>query len=214
MEIDDIAREVESCRKCKLSISRIRAVPGEGNPRARVMLIGEAPGANEDKEGRPFVGAAGKFLTQLLASIGLSRDMVFITNLVKCRPPENRDPEKDEISACSQYLERQILSIKPEIIVTLGRHSTTYMMAKLGISPKTINSVRGKFYFISSYNCYVFPTFHPAAALYNPSLRKELEEDFKKLGERINSKKVTLDTFMVGNGSGNKGKEGSGDSIK
>lgn len=217
--LDEIAKEVLFCTKCKLHKTRIHAVPGEGNPKAEVMLIGEAPGANEDKEGKPFVGAAGKFLTELLNSIGLDRKSVFITNLVKCRPPNNRDPEEDEIIACSPYLDKQIDEISPKIIITLGKHSTTYILAKIGIKVKSITAVRGKFFEWKREGkgvILVFPTYHPAAALYNPSLREELFKDFKKVGERLNSKVYTLDNFLKGNinGSGNKGKESNSDSSK
>ncbi|BDC18974.1 uracil-DNA glycosylase [Acidianus sp. HS-5] len=206
MILEEIAKQVKECTKCKLYLTRKNAVPGEGNPNAEIMLIGEAPGANEDEEGRPFVGAAGKLLTELLSSIGLSRKDVFITNLVKCRPPSNRDPEEDEILACSPYLDEQIKAIKPKIIITLGKHSTTYILGKIGIKVKSISSVRSKF-FTWNYEgttISVFPTYHPAAALYNPSLRDELFSDFKKISERLNSKTFTLDYFLKNNGSGNK----------
>jgi len=206
MSLEEIAKQVRECTKCKLHLTRKNAVPGEGNPNAEIMLIGEAPGANEDEEGRPFVGAAGKLLTELLSSIGLNRKDVFITNLVKCRPPNNRDPEEDEIIACSPYLDEQIRIIKPKIIVTLGKHSTTYILGKIGMKVKSISAVRGKFFTWNYGNVTisVFPTYHPAAALYNPSLRDELFSDFKKISERLNSKVFTLDYFLEKNGSGNK----------
>ncbi len=206
MSLEEIAKQVKVCTKCKLYLTRKNAVPGEGNPNAQIMLIGEAPGANEDEEGKPFVGAAGKLLTELLSSIGLSRKDVFITNLVKCRPPNNRDPEEDEILACSPYLDEQIKIIKPKIIVTLGKHSTTYILGKIGMKVKSISSVRSKFFTWNYENVtiLVFPTYHPAAALYNPSLRDDLFSDFKKISERLNSKTFTLDYFLKNNGSGNK----------
>lgn len=220
--LDEIAKEVIECEKCKLYKTRLHAVPGEGNPKAELILIGEAPGANEDKEGRPFVGAAGKFLTELLNSIGLDRKAVFITNLVKCRPPDNREPEEDEIIACSPYLDKQIEEISPKIIVTLGKYSTTYILSKIGIKVKSLSAVRGRFFEWRKQEkgrekiILIFPTYHPAAALYNPSLREELLKDFKKIGERLNSKVYTLDNFFEGNfyGSGNKGKESSSNGIK
>ncbi len=121
--LKEIAAEVSTCTKCNLCKSRTRAVPGEGNPHARIMFIGEGPGFREDQQGRPFVGPAGQFLEELLSSINLKRSDVFITNVVKCRPPENRDPLPEEINACNDYLDRQIAAIKPQVIVTLGRYS-------------------------------------------------------------------------------------------
>lgn len=149
-----------------------------------MMFVGEAPGFNEDREGRPFVGAAGKFLTQLIEEIlKLKRDDVFITNVIKCRPPNNRDPMPEEVSVCSSYLERQIRALEPKIIVSLGRHSTLYFLSKIGISARGIFAVRGKPYKIKekdiSYT--LFPTLHPAAALYNPKQRSIIEGDFRKL---------------------------------
>jgi len=201
MNLDELNNTIRSCKLCKLSISRINAVPGEGNPKALVLFIGEAPGATEDKMGRPFVGSAGKLLDDLLKSIGLDRGKVYVTNLVKCRPPNNRDPEPDEISSCSPYLEAQIAIINPKIIVTLGKHSTIYMLNKLNINVTSISKVRGKFYKWN--NILIFPTYHPAAALYNPNLREVLEKDFKVLGSKIGSKLFTLDNFMNENGSRN-----------
>ncbi|ARM75663.1 type-4 uracil-DNA glycosylase [Acidianus manzaensis] len=216
--ICEIAKEIVNCKKCKLYLTRTNAVPGEGNPKAQIMLIGEAPGANEDKEGKPFVGAAGKFLTELLNSIGLDRKSVFITNLVKCRPPNNREPEEDEIIACSPYLDRQINEILPKIIITLGKYSTTYMLGKIGIRVKSISSVRGKFFEWKIRNnlILIFPTYHPAAALYNPKLREELIKDFKKVNERLNSKAFTIDSFFEGNynGSRDKREESNSNSLK
>ncbi|MEM0363594.1 MAG: type-4 uracil-DNA glycosylase [Sulfolobaceae archaeon] len=196
-----IEEEVKVCKKCELWQYRKNAVPGEGNEKAEVMFIGEAPGENEDIEGRPFVGAAGKFLTSLINNIlGLSRSDVFITNIVKCRPPKNRDPKPDEIEACSPYLDRQIELIRPKIIVTLGRHSTSYIFQKMNKRMESIGKVRGKFYEwkYKDGKILVFPTYHPAAALYNPELREIIEEDFKKIRDAINSKTMTLDNFLYG----------------
>ncbi|BAB67347.1 type-4 uracil-DNA glycosylase [Sulfurisphaera tokodaii] len=200
--LEKIKEEVISCKKCKLWQFRTNAVPGEGYPKAEIMFVGEAPGENEDKEGRPFVGAAGKLLTQMIKEIlGLERDQVFITNVVKCRPPNNRDPEEDEITACSPYLDRQIDIIMPKIIVTLGRHSTKYIFSKMGENFSSITKVRGKSYVwkYKEKEIIVFPTYHPAAALYNPNLRKILEEDFKKIRElAITPKRYTIDYFLGG----------------
>lgn len=147
-------------------------VPGEGSPEAAIMLVGEAPGSQEDREGRPFVGASGKFLAEMLAGIGLSRDDVFITNIVKYRPPANRDPTPAEIAASLPYLVRQIEIIKPRLIVLLGRHSMNVFLPELKIS-----QAHGKLVRLNGQN--YLPLFHPAAALYNGSLRQSLIDDFK-----------------------------------
>jgi len=131
--LDAIASEITRCTKCPLHKSRKNAVPGEGNPNAKIMLIGEAPGYWEDVKGKPFVGAAGKFLDTLLAEAGVSRAQIFIGNILKCRPPNNREPAPDEIQACTPFLDRQITAIKPKLIITLGSHSTAYIFAKAGI---------------------------------------------------------------------------------
>jgi len=198
--LEDIAREILGCTKCRLHAYRTHAVPGEGDPHANVMFVGEAPGRNEDLEGRPFVGAAGRLLTELIESIGLRRGTVFITNVVKCRPPNNRDPREDEIRACSPYLDRQIKVIRPRVLVTLGRHSTRYILGKAGLKVKSIMAVRGKVYELRvlGLKVKVVPTLHPAAALYNPALRKILQEDFKLIKRSLKSEasQETLDAFF------------------
>jgi DNA polymerase len=173
-ELEVIAAEVIACPKCPLAKGRIRAVPGEGPPDASVMLIGEAPGYHENQQGRPFVGQAGQFLEELLGVAGLKRSDVFITNVVKCRPPGNRDPQPDEIAACSDYLNRQTAALKPRVIVTLGRYSLGRFLPGQPISrihgvPRKVGTVT------------VFPMYHPAAALHQPALRKTLLEDMAKL---------------------------------
>jgi DNA polymerase len=173
-ELADLAKEVAACKRCPLAQGRTRAVPGEGPDNAAIMFIGEGPGFHEDQQGKPFVGAAGQFLDELLQSIGLKRDEVYITNVVKCRPPGNRDPQPGEIAACQSYLDRQIALIKPKVIVTLGRYS----MAR-AFPGETISSIHGKPRKIGRV-VYV-PMFHPAAALHQPSLRKTVEEDFTRL---------------------------------
>jgi len=140
-----------------------------------VMFVGEAPGFHEDRQGRPFVGAAGAFLNELLASIGLKREDVYITNIIKCRPPGNRDPYMDEIEACSPYLDRQVALIHPKIIVTLGRYSLAHWLPNAKIS-----QVHGKPMRVG--NLVIFPMYHPAAALHQPALKRTVEEDFRKLG--------------------------------
>jgi DNA polymerase len=175
----EIAGEIADCPKCDLQYSRKRAVAGEGPANAQIMLIGEGPGFYENEQGRPFVGAAGKFLDELLANIGMKREEVFITNVVKCRPPANRDPEPDEIEICTgSYLFRQIDAIRPSVIVTLGRHSMGLFLPEAKIS-----SVHGQAIWVKGR--LVVPMFHPAAALHQQSLRPTLEKDFARLPELI-----------------------------
>lgn len=175
----DIAKEVRACQRCRLAGSRTHAVPGEGPANARLVFIGEGPGFHEDQQGRPFVGAAGGFLEELLASIGLNREDVYITNLVKCRPPGNRDPQDDELESCtSSYLERQLEAIDPEVIVTLGRFS----MARYFPGEK-ISQIHGRAKRVGGR--LVVPMYHPAAALHQPSLRQEVEADFARLPDWI-----------------------------
>jgi len=187
MNYDSLVKDILGCTKCRLHLTRKHAVPGEGPLNARVMLIGEAPGRVEDEEGRPFVGAAGRLLNELLSMAGLSRGEVYITNLVKCRPPNNRDPMPDEVESCRQYLVSQILIIKPRILVTLGRHSTREILSMSGRKVDNVGSVRGRVHRvrISDLEVVVLPTYHPAAALYNPRLRRIIEEDFARLGDMI-----------------------------
>jgi uracil-DNA glycosylase family 4 len=170
----ELREGIQACTRCELFRSAENAVPGEGNPEARIMLIGEAPGWHEDKQGKPFVGNSGKFLTELLASAGLSREDVFITNVVKHRPPGNRDPLPDEISACAHWLEQQIEAIDPDVVVTLGRFS----MAKFFPGAR-ISKIHGEPKEVGGR--YIVPMYHPAAALHNGALRPEIEADFQKL---------------------------------
>ena len=181
-ELRRISEEIEACSKCPLHLTRRRAVPGEGNPNAEVMLIGEAPGEVEDETGRPFVGAAGKLLNSLLQDIGVDRSSLYITNVVKCRPPNNRDPTDEEINACKPYLIRQITVVRPRRIVTLGRHSTRVILGLGGLRVSEVSRVRGRVFkvVIAGVEVEVYPTYHPAAALYNPSLRGVLKEDLVK----------------------------------
>lgn len=172
--LEQIASEVMACKNCPLSETRTRAVPGEGPANAEIMLIGEGPGFHEDQSGRPFVGAAGNFLVELLGSVGLTREQVFICNVVKCRPPGNRDPEPNEIKACQEYLDRQIELINPRLIVTLGRYSMARWFPDARIS-----HVHGKPRQVG--DRVIVPMYHPAAALHQPSLKQEVIDDFKKL---------------------------------
>jgi len=173
-----IAQETAVCEKCELHYSRKNAVAGEGPANAEIMLIGEGPGFHENEQGRPFVGAAGKFLEELLGLIGLKRSDVYITNVVKCRPPGNRDPQPEELAACSDYLERQIRAINPKVIVTLGRYSMARFLPKAKIS-----LIHGQPMNISGR--LVVPMYHPAAALHQRSLRPVIEDDFKRLPDII-----------------------------
>lgn len=173
-ELEKIAREVAVCEECNLHHSRKKAVPGEGPPDADIMFIGEGPGFHENEQGRPFVGAAGKFLDDLLEKIGMKRNEVFITNVVKCRPPGNRDPMVDELESCSAYLERQIQAINPKVIVTLGRFS----MARF-IPNAKISNVHGQA--VQMRGRLIVPMYHPAAALHQGSLRPVIERDFAQL---------------------------------
>lgn len=172
--LEAIANEVRRCTLCKLSEGRTNAVPGEGSSFAKIMFIGEAPGRSEDEQGRPFVGTAGKLLTEALHEAGLVREEVFITNVVKCRPPNNRVPAEEERSACRPYLERQIKLINPKIICILGR--TAYESLLEG---KSITSNRGKV--VRYGNRFYFLTVHPAAVIYNPELKSLFKNDIVKL---------------------------------
>ena len=173
--LTQVAGEVSVCTKCVLHHSRKLAVPGEGPANAEILFIGEGPGFHENEQGRPFVGAAGKFLEELLGKVGLQRDQVFITNVVKCRPPGNRDPQPEEVETCTQaYLDRQIQAINPKVIVTLGRYSMGLFIPNVKISNVhgQAMQVRGRL---------VVPMYHPAAALHQGSLKPVIESDFTKL---------------------------------
>ena len=172
--LDEIAAEIRVCTRCELHRTRTNSVPGEGPADARIMLIGEAPGWNEDQQGRPFIGAAGKFLDELLAAAGLKRSDVFITNVVKSRPPGNRDPLPDEIAACAPFLQRQIDTIDPDVIVTLGRFS----MAKW-FPGERISRIHGQPK--NDGKRLIVPMYHPAAALHQQALKATILEDFAKL---------------------------------
>jgi len=173
-DLAEIAELVSKCQDCPLHLSRIKAVPGEGPENAKILFIGEGPGFHENQQGRPFVGQAGKFLDELLSVSGLKRETVFITNIVKCRPPGNRDPQPQELEACAKYLDRQIEIINPEIIVTLGRFSMAKFFGQVKISQihGNMKKIAGK---------YVVAMYHPAAALHQPALKNTLLDDFAKL---------------------------------
>ena len=177
--LDELRVQVESCRRCPLCDGRTQTVFGVGNPHARVMFIGEAPGKNEDLQGEPFVGAAGHYLNELLGCAGLRREDVFIANVLKCRPPGNRDPRPEEIQTCTPFLREQTRTIDPEVLVTLGKFSTQFVLkTQVGITRLHGRVQRaGKFL--------AFPIFHPAAALYDGAKREALENDFVTLGELL-----------------------------
>lgn len=177
-KLKQVAQEVSACTSCGLHYSRKLAVPGEGPPRAEIMFIGEGPGFHENEQGRPFVGAAGKYLDELLAGIQMRRSDVYITNVVKCRPPGNRDPLPEELAACSTFLERQIQAIDPKVIVTLGRFSMAHFLPNARISELhgQAMKVRGRF---------IVAMYHPAAALHQRSLKSVMEQDFAQLPDLI-----------------------------
>ena len=179
MPLDEIRAQVEACRGCSLCEGRTNTVFGEGNPHARVMIIGEAPGKNEDLQGRPFVGAAGKFLDELLEAADLRREDVFIANVLKCRPPSNRNPQANEIEACAPFLREQTQSISPLIIVTLGNFATQFIL-RTGVG---ITHLRGTVQRAGRFT--VLPVFHPAAAIYDRSKRDVLLADFKQVGTLV-----------------------------
>jgi len=180
-----IAQEVSVCKKCALHKSRKKSVAGEGPANAEIMFIGEGPGFHENEQGRPFVGASGKFLDNLLSQAGVTRADVFIANVVKCRPPDNRDPQADELDSCDLYLEHQIEAINPSIIVTLGRFSMNKFMKGAKIS-----QVHGEMQKIDGR--YVIPMFHPAAALHQVALKPTILDDFAKLPEQLNEARKAL----------------------
>lgn len=169
-----LVEQITDCTRCPLYQGRTHAVPGEGSLSADIMFIGEGPGFYEDRDGRPFVGPAGHLLEEMLGKIGLNRQDVYITNMLKCRPPQNRDPLADEIDSCSPYLTQQIEMISPRVIVTLGRFSFSKFFPG-----ETISSARGKAR--RWRDLMVYPMYHPAAALHNPGLRPAIESDFRRL---------------------------------
>jgi DNA polymerase len=183
LELQKVGDEIRSCSLCVLHETRTNAVPGAGPVEADVFFLGEGPGAREDEQGLPFVGASGGFLDELLASIGLDRERVFISNVVKCRPPGNRDPHVAEVEACTRYLHRQLELIQPRLIVTLGRFAMGHFFPEGRISeihgqPRRIDGV------------ITLPLYHPAAALYRGSLRSVVKEDFRRIPELLEEKNI------------------------
>lgn len=179
ISLEELRVQVEACHACPLCEGRTQTVFGVGNPNARVLIVGEAPGKNEDLQGEPFVGAAGKYLNQLLSYAGLTREDVFIANVLKCRPPGNRDPRVEEIQTCTPFLREQTRTIDPEYIVTLGNFATKFIL-KTDVG---ITRLHGKLQQAGKFK--VFPIFHPAAAMYDGSKREALENDFVTLGQLL-----------------------------
>lgn len=182
--LEQIASEVRTCTACRLHEGRTRAVPGEGDADTEVAFVGEGPGFNEDREGRPFVGRAGGLLVRLLGSIGWQREDVFITNIVKCRPPDNRDPQPDEVAACAPYLRRQLEALDPAVVVTLGRHSMAAFMpgARIG---QVHGATRPADPGTGARDALVLAMYHPAAALRTPAIERESYEDIARLPELL-----------------------------
>jgi DNA polymerase len=181
--LDDIRRELGDCQRCKLWSTRTNIVFGEGDPQARLMFVGEGPGADEDLSGRPFIGRAGQLLTKMIEAIGLAREQVYIANVVKSRPPENRNPERDEVAACLPFLLRQIAVVRPKLIVTLGNPATQAILdTAVGIT-----RLRGNFQdYPRLPGIKVMPTYHPAYLLRSPDKKREAWEDLKKVRDLLN----------------------------
>ena len=182
-EMKAIAERISGCKRCGLYKTRTNPVVGEGSLKAKIMFIGEGPGFNEDVQGRPFVGRAGKFLDELLGSAGLLRKDVYIANILKDRPPNNRNPQPEEINACTPHLDRQIALINPETICPMGNFAAAYIMEKFGHKAEPIGKIHGKVFKVSNLilNSRIIPLYHPASAIYNPNMRVLLMEDFRIL---------------------------------
>ena len=186
MTLNELQASLLDCQRCRLASGRTQVVFGTGHPHATIMFVGEAPGFYEDKQGEPFVGAAGKLLNELLGSIGLSRSDIYIANVIKCRPPNNRNPQPDEVDTCKPFLLNQIQLIRPHLVCTLGNFATqTLLNTKVGIS-----KVRGRAIPLPEF--VVFPLFHPAAALHQGNLKALLLEDFQKLKDVLETMKQKL----------------------
>lgn len=184
-KLQEVREAVLKCQKCSLAQTRTNPVVGEGSFNAKIMFIGEAPGFNEDKEGRPFCGQAGKILDELLESVEIPREDVYITNILKCRPPENRDPQQEEILACTPYLEKQIEILNPRVICPLGRYSMKFIFEKYGLKDQLepISKIHGKVFVVKNLfqEIKIIPFYHPAVATYNPNMKSVLLEDFQIL---------------------------------
>ena len=182
--LEKLSEEIKGCTLCELHKTRKNAVVGAGNEKADIMLIGEAPGRFEDEQGVPFVGVAGqRVLNKILAHIGLKREDIYITNIVKCRPPNNRNPATKEIALCAPYLDKQIELIQPKVICTLGNFSTKYILNKYGFEGESISKVHGKIFRVNNLfgSLAILPLYHPAAALYNPNLLEIILKDAEQI---------------------------------
>ena len=180
ISLTEIRADLGDCRRCKLHAGRTNIVFGVGHPAARLMFVGEGPGADEDEQGEPFVGRAGQLLTQIIKAMGLAREQVYIANVVKCRPPGNRNPEPDEIAACSPFLQAQISAIAPTVIVALGKFAAQTLLQ----TETPISRLRGQFHALGGVA--VMPTFHPSYLLRNPAAKREVWEDMKLVMKRLN----------------------------
>ncbi|MEM2727104.1 MAG: type-4 uracil-DNA glycosylase [Archaeoglobaceae archaeon] len=183
--LEDIKKEILNCKKCSLHLTKTKYVPGVGSSSSGIVFVGEAPGREEDLKGEPFVGSAGKLLTELLSSVGLTREEVFICNVLKCRPPNNRDPMPEEVEICGDYLVRQLNVLKPELIVCLGRHSASFIFDLFGLHFTSITKLCGKVFEVEHWDkkVKILPLYHPAAVLYRAQLREEYERQFKIISE-------------------------------
>lgn len=190
-DLEELAKEIRNCTRCELHENRTNAVPGEGPSNSEIMLTGEAPGYHEDHQGEPFVGDAGDVLTELLEKANLERDEVFIGNILKCRPPDNRDPTEREIETCSPYLKEQIRSIQPKLIISLGRFAARLLLDRNVKVSKEHGKLKNIEY--AGWSCKLFISYHPAAALYGGGNRQKLEADFEKLGDIVKD----LDDFKT-----------------
>lgn len=186
--MNEIEEKIGECKRCDLHKERENPVVGEGNLKADVMFIGEAPGYWEDKKGKPFVGKAGELLDEIFDSVDLEREETYITNVLKCRPPDNRNPRKKEIEACTPYLDEQMNIIKPEAICPMGNFAVEYIFKKFGLEPKRISKIHGRVFEIRTLDlkAKVVPLYHPAFALYNPNEKSTLKEDFKVIENLVN----------------------------
>ncbi|MFO7967992.1 MAG: type-4 uracil-DNA glycosylase [Archaeoglobaceae archaeon] len=193
--LDEIVEEILSCKKCHLWETNTNYVPGEGNPHSEVFFVGEAPGKEEDLQGRPFVGAAGKLLTQMIETVlNLRRKDVYIANILKCRPPDNRDPQPEEVEACSPYLVRQINAINPKVLVCMGKYAANFVFDMYGIDFPGISRVKGQLKEVNGMK--IIAIYHPAAILYRPQLRESYEKDFGKIATLIKGNKRSSSTLM------------------
>lgn len=186
-KLKEIKDQVFNCKKCSLYKTRINPVIGEGNHNANIVFIGEAPGAQEDRKGKPFCGRSGNILDELLKSVGINREDIYIANILKCRPPENRNPKREEIEACTHYLEEQINIINPKVVCTLGNYATAYILERYGLKEKVdgISKIHGRIFVADGLfsSIKIIPLYHPAVATYNSNMIDSLKKDFNLLNQ-------------------------------